>query len=339
MNKKLSSKKIILWIGIPILVVFIVVGFVIGGIYKKKENINNSNVPPYTNSINYSYNRVYLLDKDDTLIPLTIKHQSFDTTGEEILYLVSMLKDDNSSYSDFKGVIPSKTTVKSLNLENDILSLDFDNNFTTYDANKELKLLESLVWTLTSLDYVNGIKLSVEGVNLNNMPVSNTPINGTLTKQIGINNYLLTSTIMGTGELVLSYYEKVINDKYYYVPVTHYVSNNDNLSVYDLTIQTLFKDPGLSSSLNVCRCIEDTSMLTGSVLTDNILYLSLSEDILFDEATVSYDVYMIMKEVTALLNDVKDVSFLMDLEEIMVNGVNKDETTIVSKIELNKYYI
>lgn len=337
MKKKLSSKKIIVLICIPILVVFIAVSLIVGNIYKKKEN--TSLVVPTTNNVTYSYNDIYLLDKENVLVPLTIKYQKFDTTGEEILYLVSMLKDDKADLNDFKGLIPSKTTVKSLNLNNKILELDFDENFASYNQNDELKILESLTWTLTSLDYVDGLILSVEGQRLNKMPVNKTPINDVLTKQIGINNFLLTSTIMGQGERVLSYYEKKINDNYYYVPVTHYVSNNSNLSIYDLTIQTLFKNPGLTSSLQVCRCVEDTSMVTGSVLTDNILYLSLTEDVLFDEITVSYDVYKIMKQVTSLLTDVKDVSFLMDLEEIMVNGKENDELTQVSKVELNKYYI
>ena len=99
-----------------------------------------------------------------------------------------------------------------------------------------------------------------------------------------------------------------------------------------------FKNPGITSSLTVCRCIEDTEMLTSSIVNENILYLSLSEDILFDETTVSLDIYQLLKEVTVLL-DVKDVSFLMELEEVPVNGVEEDEELKVSKIELNKYYV
>ena len=171
------------------------------------------------------------------------------------------------------------------------------------------------------------------------MPVNNTPINEVLTKQIGINNYLLTSTILGSGERVLSYYEKEINDTYYYVPVTHYVSNKENLSLYDLTINSLFKEPGITSSLQVCRIFEDTNMVNNSILTDNVLYVSLSEDILYDETTVSLDVYNLLVKVTSLLDEVKDVSFLMELEEVKVNGKAEDEESSVSKIELNKFYI
>ena len=100
----------------------------------------------------------------------------------------------------------------------------------------------------------------------------------------------------------------------------------------------MFTDPGITSSLEVCRCLTDTSMVTSSILTDNILYLSLTEDILFDELTVSLDVYNLLLKVTTLIEEVEDVSFLFDLEEVMVNGKVEEETK-VSTIVLNKYYI
>lgn len=337
MIKKLSSKKIITFIFAPLVIVFIIAGFLIGSIYQHKEK--NVITDSIDKKINYTYNELYLLDKNNTLVPLTIKYESFDTKGEEIMYIISNLKTNSQVSNIFTGIIPSNTKVNNLNLNNKVLEIDFDENFKTYEAKNELKILESLTWTLTSLDYIDGLYLSISGNRLKNMPVNNTPINGLLTKQIGINNFLLTSTIIEQGQRVLSYYEKVIDDKYYYVPVTHYVNNKDGLSIYDLTIQTLFVNPGITSSLNVCRCLENTSMVTSSILNDNILYLSLSEDILFDELTVSYDVYKIMKEVTILLDNVNDVSFLMDLEEIKVNNFTQENESKVSKIELNKYYI
>ena len=142
------------------------------------------------------------------------------------------------------------------------------------------------------------------------------------------------------GKKVLSYYEKQIDNEFYYIPVTHYVNNKNDLSIYDLTINTLFKEPGITSNLSVCRIFKDTKMVTSSILTNDVLYLSLTEDILFDETTVSLDVYNLMRKVTSLLDDVKDVSFLMELEEVMVNGkIDQDENTQVSTIILNKYYI
>lgn len=335
----LKEKKKVILIFVPILVVLIVLGILVGNLFKNKENKDNiAEVPTYQTS--YSVSKVYLADKDNTLIPLSIKYQSFDSVGEELVYLLTQLKENSSISTDtFNGLIPSDATIKSLELANGIVSVNYDEKFLNYEKQNELKILESLVWTLCDYEGVEGVSLFVNDEILTNMPLNNTPINKVLTRQIGINNYLLTSSIIQKGERVLSYYEKEINDKYYYVPVTHYVSNKDDLSIYDLTVSTLFGEPGITSSLQVCRCLKDTEMVTNSILTDNILYLSLTEDILFDEATVSLDIYNLFKEVSVLFEEVEDVSFLMELEEVPVNGLENEENKEVSVIELNKFYI
>lgn len=313
------------------------------GVKINENNMNNNNenienLP--VDSTQYSYSNVYLSDNQGVLVPLTIKYESFDSLGEELMYVTNMLKVDSKvSGTNFKGLLPSECSVNKLVLEDKHLSIDFNNEFASYDQNIELKLLESLVWTLTDFEEVDSVSLSIDGNSLSNMPVGNTPISNNITKQIGINNYLLTNSMIIGGERVLSYYEKKIDDTYYYVPVTHYVSNKQDLSIYDLTVSTMLIDPGITSSLEVCRCLKDTKLVSSSIVNENILYLSLSEDILFDETTVSLDVYEIFKEVSVLFNDVEDVSFLMELEEVMVNGKQENEETEVSKVELNKYYI
>ena len=335
----LKEKKKVILIFVPILVVLIVLGILVGNLFKNKENKDNiAEVPTYQTS--YSVSKVYLADKENTLVPLSIKYQSFDSVGEELVYLLTQLKENSSISTDtFNGLIPSDATIKSLELANGIVSVNYDEKFLNYEKQNELKILESLVWTLCDYEGVEGVSLLVNDEILTNMPLNNTPIDKVLTRQIGINNYLLTSSIIQKGERVLSYYEKEINDKYYYVPVTHYVSNKDDLSIYDLTVSTLFDEPGITSSLQVCRCLKDTEMVTNAILTDNILYLSLTEDILFDEATVSLDIYNLFKEVSVLFEEVKDVSFLMELEEVPVNGLENEENKEVSVIELNKFYI
>lgn len=339
MIKMKMNKKELILIFAPILIVLLIVGLFFGRrLNKKEEGPIDKNVP--IEETTYSYAKVYLIDKDNVLVPLTTKYPSFENRGEEMLYVLNLLKEDSAlSNETFKGLIPSATKVNALELENNLLKIDFDDGFKNYNPDMELKLVESIVWTMVNFDEVHGVNLYLNGTYLANMPQKNTPLSNPLTKQVGINNYLITSTPFEMGTRVLSFYEKQINNQYYYIPVTHYVENKNQLSIYDLTITTLLKDPGLTSSLNVCRCLSDTSMVTASILKDNILYVSLSEDILFDELTVSKDVYNLLREVTQLLNDVKDVSFLMDLEEVKVNGLNKEEVVRVSSIELNKYYI
>lgn len=337
MKGKEFNKKTIVLLLAPLLVALMVVGIIFSARFNKQSN---ENAETFVENVDYTYNKVYLVDNDNVLVPLTIKYETFDTLGEDLMYLVSCLKENSAiTNNHFKGLLNENVSVTSINLDEGSLNISFNEAFSEYDKEKELRIVESLIWTFTDLDYVDNVTLSINENVLTNMPLKNTPLNEKMDKHFGVNNFVLTSSIFQTGEMVLSYYEKVIDEKYYYVPVTHYVSNNNDLSIYDLTVQTLFKDPGITSELEVCRVFKDTSMVTSSILTDNVLYLSLTEDILFDEVTVSLDVYNILKEVSVLFEDVKDVSFLMDLQEVMVNGVEEDEEVKVSKIELNKFYI
>lgn len=332
----MKKKKIIL-IFIPILIVLIVVGILIGNHFKNDEH--NQDSSSELESQNYTYSTIYLSSNDNVLVPLTVKYDSFSDVGQDLFYVVSLLKKDSeASNKFFNGLIPSETKINSITLKDKTVSIDFDESFFTYEAKDELRLLESLVWTLCDYPEIDSLILSVDGKTIDKMLVNNTPISYPLNKKLGINNFLLTNSIMGKGERVLSYYQKEIDDKNYYVPVTHYVTNDLNLSIYDLTINTLFKEPGITSNLEVCDVFKDTMMVSSCILTDYILYVSLTEDILFDETTVSLDIYKLIKLTTCLLNDVNDVSFLMDLEEVMVN-TNQSEEVQVSQIILNNFYI
>ena len=231
MKKQFFTKKNLALIISPVLVTCLGLG-VFFGVKSNTNNKEDNEVNNQYNEIDYSYSKVFLKDKDNTLVPLTIKYEKFDSLGEELMYVTNMLKVDSKvSNSTFKGLLPSNTKVKSLELKDNVLNLNFDENFMTYDSKDELRLLESLVWTLTDFNEVDSINLYVNDERLTNMPVSNTPIKFNVDRQIGINNYLLTSTILGSGQKVLSYYEKQINDSYYYVPVTHYVNNKENINI------------------------------------------------------------------------------------------------------------
>ena len=339
MRIHLDSKRKIVFIFTPLLVVLAVVGFVFGIKFNVLER-SNANLTPQVDNSNYHYSKVYLADKDDVLYPLTVKYQDFDNQGEELMHILSLLKKDSVIANEkFNGLLPKDLTINGLSLKDGNLNINFNDSFKEYDDTNEMRIVESLIWTFLDLDYVDSLTLSLNDELLTKMPNKNMPLSYPLTKEFGINNYLLTTSILGTGTKVFSYYEKQIDNDYYYVPVSHYVNNKKDLSIYDLTIQTMFTDPGITSSLDVCRCLEDATMLSSSVITDNVLYLSLSEDILFDELTVSYDVYKILKEVALTFADIKDVSFLMDLEEVSVNGKVDENESTVSSVELNKFYI
>lgn len=195
MKEKLTKKRKIILIFIPILVLLVILGFLVA--FKLDRNSDNdTNLSNEESEVAYTYTNVYLKDNDNMLIPLSVKYQTIDNKAEELMYVMSLLKEDSEiSSNKFKGLIPSSTKINSMELKNDILNINFSSEFKNYDSKDELRILESLTWTFNDLDYVKGITLSIDNNKLNAMPINNTPINGILTKQLGINNYALTTSI------------------------------------------------------------------------------------------------------------------------------------------------
>lgn len=332
LNKK--SQKILLII-LPILLVISVIAIIISNNNKRQDSYAE-NEP-----IEYTYRKVYLNSKDDTLVPLTIKYQKKDNLGDEIHYVLNLIKENSGISNDvFTGLIPEDSKIKSLDLEDNNLTINFDIGFQEYAKEEELRLLQQLVWTMTEFNEVDSLTLQMEDEILTNMPVKNTPLAEKTGREIGINSFYLTSADFLSSEKVLSYYAQEIDNKEYIVPFTHYVKNNANLTLPDLTIKTLLTKPSITSQLNLVPCLNEVNQTAASVLEDDVLMVSLNENILFDEKTVNKEVYDILRASLELCEDVKDVSFVFDQEVFAVNGQeNLEEIYPVSSIYFNEYYI
>ena len=66
-------------------------------------------------------------------------------------------------------------------------TVDFSKEFKDYQAEDEMKILQSITWTLTQFDSIEKVKLQMNGHPLEEMPVNGTPISGELSRNDGIN--------------------------------------------------------------------------------------------------------------------------------------------------------
>ena len=80
-------------------------------------------------------------------------------------------------------------TIQGIELDNNILNIDFSKEFNEHEASKEEQIIESLTWTLMQYDEVNGVTISVDGVKLEMLPQSGVVLPDVLDKTIGINKY------------------------------------------------------------------------------------------------------------------------------------------------------
>ena len=116
MKEKKTLKKKIILIFIPILVLLVILGFLVAfKLDKDKNNNSNNTLTNEESDVSYTFSNVYLMDNDNMLIPLSVKYQTIDNKAEELMYLMSLLKEDSEiANKQFKGVIPSSTKVNSM---------------------------------------------------------------------------------------------------------------------------------------------------------------------------------------------------------------------------------
>lgn len=283
------------------------------------DNINKlervrSNVV-YTDS-SVDTNQIYLLDSYNMVGLTSIMVGTDDTLSrarELILALICGSSKEDLIPNGFKSIIPSDTKILSLKIENGIAKVDFSSELLNIDEAFEEKMVSAIVYTLTSLDEVDGVIIYVEGKILNKLPKSNINLPSTLDRSFGINKeYDITSSKDIIS--VTTYFVGKNSSDYYYIPVTKYV--NDDREKIRIVIEEL----GSSSIYN-------TNLM--SFLNSNVKLLSVEQSV--DTLNLNFNEYLysdfdtreILEEViyTICLSihdnyDVKEVVFNVNDEEI-----------------------
>jgi hypothetical protein len=202
MKGKEFNKKTIVLLLAPLLVALMVVG-VIFSVRFNKDSVENDDT--FVENVDYTYNKVYLLDNDNVLVPLTIKYETFDYQGEELMYLVNCLKENSEiTNNNFKGLLNENVSVTSINLNEGSLTISFNDAFNEYDKDKELRIVESLIWTFTDLDYVDNVSFSInENICVDTITVFPFCLHSNK-KSVTILAVITSSPFVGSSKIIIS---------------------------------------------------------------------------------------------------------------------------------------
>ena len=262
------------------------------------------------------YSPVFLLDKNNyvALTEVSVsKDESIENKAREVLEVLIIGSSDEEVPNGFSAIIPPNTEILSLTYSNGLIKVDFSKDILEISAELEEKMIEAIVYSLTSIDGVDNIIIYVEGEILSKLPKTKINLPSTLNRSFGINKeFNLTSTKDITDVTV--YYINQINDNYYYVPVTKYL--NDTRDKITIVIDEL--TGGLSYNDNLMSFLNEDVRLVSSNITDNVLSLDFNSSI-FDDINTKE----VLEEViyTICLSaydnyDVDEVVLLADNEEI-----------------------
>lgn len=312
MLKNMTIKRI----SLASILLFICALFLLFPSTEKEKGLNIKEDIEYVDN-NVKTHEIYLVNKDNYVARTNVivnEEETIKKVKTMLEYLIMGGKKESNIPNGFRGIIPSGTEVLSVDIKDGLLKINFSKELLEIDEALEEKMIEAIVYSLTSIDEVKEILIYVEGNLLRVLSKTKTNLPTTLTKNIGINKvYNLTDTKNITATTI--YYIDKNSDGYYYIPVTK-IDNNQNEKI-KVIIDELSSGPSYQG--NLMSFLNLNTKLLNYNIKDKIMELTFN-DYIFD----NLEKKKLMEEVlyTICLSirdnyDVDEVVFMANGEEIL----------------------
>lgn len=282
---------------------------------------NDKEIELDTSNIEYIYSNmldsIYLLDKNDYVALTSITTCDCDIIDKSKDLLNGLIIDGAKSAiipNGFRSIIPTGTSILDVKLNNKVLTVNFSKELLDISSEYEEAMIESIVYTLTSIEGIDKVNIQVEGKELTKLPHSKKNIPTSLDKSYGINKVYDINNTKDIDSITL-YYVNSYNDNKYYVPVTKYI-NNDSQDKIKVIIEQLSNS--LTYESNLMSYLSDSAKLLDYEIDDKTIKLNFNNMILSDISSnniLEEVVYTIGYSINEVV-DVDEVVFYVNNEKI-----------------------
>ncbi len=197
-----------------------------------KQQINQlENIPSKVEYVDQMAEKstIYLLDPNDMVARTKVvmdANADIETKARNLLnVLIQNGEGESKVPNGFRAIIPSDTKIRSIHYEDSLIKVDFSKDILEMKKENEEKVIEAIVYTLTSIEGVNHVIIYVEGDILTKLPHSGINLPSTLDRSYGINKEYDLQSYKDINQVTI-YYVGKYNEETYYVPVTKYVNDN-----------------------------------------------------------------------------------------------------------------
>ena len=260
---------------------------------------------------------IYLIDKNNYVSKTKIDVLSVDK--ENLIYeLIEILKVDGKYIdkipNDFSPIIPSDTKINGVYINQNIITIDFSKELLNVKKEYEEKLIESIIYTITSIDGIDSIIIKIDGQILKKLPKSGILLDEVLNRKYGINKIYDVQTIKDVSKVTVYYTSKTNDDNIYYVPITKYINSNKEkikIIIDELTSKMSYES-NLMSYLNYNAKLLDYTLEEDEIdlnfneyLFDNTQNKKVLEEVIYSISYSIQDNYNVSK-----------INFFVNNEEI-----------------------
>lgn len=260
---------------------------------------------------------IYLLDQNNYLGCTKIIVDSDDIEKQVKELLESLIidgKKQDSIPSGFKPIIPSNTKINKITYKDNVIKIDLSKDI--FDTNEEEKVIESIVYTLTSIKEIKYVIIYIDGNILTRLPKSNITLPATLDRSFGINKEYNISSNKNITKTTIYYISK-FNDEEYYIPVTKV--NNDSREKIEIIIDELSSHSTYGSNL-MSYLNSNTKIL--SVNNENDTLTINFNDAIYNDINEKEILEEVIYTISMSINDnygINKVNFNVNNEEIYKN--------------------
>lgn len=256
-------------------------------------------------------NHIYLTNDNNYLVRSKILLDEKTTEAKLKMLLSNLTIQETTKFpTGLHATIPLGTTIKSIQIEENHVLLNFSKEILRVQEDKEKRMIESIVYSVLDLKELTTLEIQVEGKNLEAYPNSKEKLPIIYDRNYGINQVFDLNSLQGSSKVVVYYLEQIQNENYY-VPVTRYLTDDREKIqiIVDCLTSSYIYEPNLMSLAR-----EDVSLMDYEINED--LFILNFNDALLQEDKIKEEVlYTIAMSVFANY-DVNTVSF-------QINGVEK----------------
>ncbi len=307
--KKYFINKIVVWTFIFILICLF---------YFIPTN-NNFDIEIANDTKEYTSNVVYLLDNDN-YVSKVVTYFDSENIIDEIKSKINVLINGDSSLKSFYSLIPKGTILKNVKVDKDTVYLDFNKELLNVNEYIEESMIEAIVWTVTEINGINNVYISVDSETLKELPNSHQELPVPLTRNYGINKKYDIKNFNDLDKTII-YFSKSDGENNYYVPVTKI--SNMNSEKIDIIIEELKSSINAQDNLN--GFIPNNLELVSSEIDNNKMNLVFNNYIFNDSSKK-----VILEEVKYLLSESVFANYDID-EVIFSTESDKNITRVVKK--------
>ena len=252
---------------------------------------------------------VYFVDNAGQTIKSEIAGLEADTQEQQVYEAFIKMKDTVKN-EERRPAVPENVDINTLSIDSGVLEVDFSGEYNGMSPGDKLIFRTAVVYTFTSLDFVDYVKMTVDGNSLK-------MTNGQALGKIGRDDVVLDGNISAepTNYEILTLYFKDSEENKLDTEIRE-VEVNPNQPIELYIIEQLISGP---ESKNMKNVIPTDTKIREISTADGICYVDLSAEFLVKQLESETDakaaVYSIVNSL-AEIETVNKVQFLIDGEKI-----------------------